>query len=158
MLIGAFLVLTWLVLLIRYPARAFSVSAAALAGLALVALWVVWLDSREARQLAHLELRLDYAPGAAPMACPLDRPLALSLKNASTAPLLALQWKIAAYAPGDSVNLARNLYATPRYRGPGELLPDAIWHDCLPLPPLRAGYRPETLEFRAERLQGSFAD
>jgi hypothetical protein len=32
------------------------------------------------------------------------------------------------------------------------------WEDCLPMPPLRAGYRPQTLEFRAERLQGSFSD
>jgi hypothetical protein len=26
------------------------------------------------------------------------------------------------------------------------------------LPPLRNGYRPQTLEFRAERLQGTFSD
>jgi len=34
----------------------------------------------------------------------------------------------------------------------------ATWEDCLPVPPLRPGYRPQTLEFRAEHLQGSFSD
>ena len=45
-----------------------------------------------------------------------------------------------------------------RYRGPGELQAGASWEDCLPMPPLRPGYRPQTLEFRAEHLQGSFSD
>ena len=40
---------------------------------------------------------------------------------------------------------------------PGELLPGSQWQDCLPLPPLRNGYRAQTLEFRAERLQGTFS-
>ena len=65
---------------------------------------------------------------------------------------------MAAYAPGDTVNLADNVYAAPRYRGPGELQAGATWDDCLPTPPLRPGYRPQTLEFRAEHLQGSFSD
>jgi hypothetical protein len=34
----------------------------------------------------------------------------------------------------------------------------ATWDDCLPTPPLRPGYRAQTLEFRAEHLQGSFSD
>ncbi|RJG10347.1 multidrug transporter [Pseudomonas cavernicola] len=154
MLIGALLVLTWLILLVRYPAKALPVSLAALFGLALVAVWVFWLDQREERQLAHLELRLNYAPGE----CPADRPLALNLKNGSDKPLLELRWKVSAYAPGDSVNLVQSFYDSPRYRGPGELLPGESWQDCLPLPPLRPGYRAATVEFRAERLQGSFAD
>ncbi|VXB15584.1 hypothetical protein PSEUDO8BK_10620 [Pseudomonas sp. 8BK] len=105
------------------------------------------------RQLAHLELRLDYAPDR----CPADRPLVLNLKNGSEAALLELHWQIAAYRPGDSINLAERLYETPRYSGPGELLPGADWQTCLPLPTLRSGYRASTLEFRAERLQGSFS-
>ncbi|MCY1313378.1 hypothetical protein D9M70_638950 [compost metagenome] len=71
--------------------------------------------------------------------------------------MLELRWQIAAYRPGDSVNLAERLYESPRYSGPGELLPGASWQDCLPLPNLRSGYRASTLEFRAERLQGSFS-
>ncbi|MGH8354026.1 MAG: multidrug transporter [Pseudomonas sp.] len=154
MLIGSLLILTWLVLLLRYPSKALPVSFAALCGLALAALWMIWLDERVEYQLQRLELRLSYAPER----CPADRPLALELKNGSDTPLLELRWKIGAYAPGDSVNLAENLYDAPRYRGPGELLPGASWRDCLPLPPLRHGYRAATLEFRAERLQGRFAD
>ncbi|MDT4860919.1 hypothetical protein FQZ97_955010 [compost metagenome] len=83
--------------------------------------------------------------------------MALELKNGSQAALLELRWQIAAYRPGDSVNLAERLYESPRYSGPGELLPGASWQDCLPLPNLRSGYRASTLEFRAERLQGSFS-
>ena len=112
MLFGAILVLSWLILLIRYPSKALPISLGALIGLGLVASWVLWQESRENRHLAHLELRLDYAPER----CPADRPLALNLKNDSEAALLKLQW-----------------------------------------PTLRSGYRASTLEFRAERLQGSFA-
>lgn len=154
MFIGILLVLTWLVLLLRYPAKALPISMAALLGLCLVGLWVVWLDNREANQLARLELRLDYAPEH----CPADRPLRVQMKNDNDTPLTELRWRVAAYAPGDSVNLAENTYAAPRYRGPGDLQAGARWNDCLPLPPLRSGYRPHTLEFRAEHLQGSFAN
>jgi hypothetical protein len=152
MLIGAILILSWLILLIRYPSKALPVSLTALVGLGLVASWVLWQEGRDTHDLARLELRLDYAPDS----CPADRPLALTLKNRSDAALLELQWQIAAYRPGDSVNLAERLFETPRYSGPGELLPGADWQTCLPLPTLRSGYRASTLEFRAERLQGRF--
>jgi hypothetical protein len=153
MLFGAILVLSWLILLIRYPSKALPISLAALIGLGLVASWVLWQESRETRHLAHLQLRLVYDP----QNCPANRPLALTLQNGSSAALLELRWQIAAYRPGDSTNLAERLYESPRYSGPGELLPGATWQDCLPLPILRSGYRASTLEFRAERLQGSFS-
>lgn len=154
MLIGAVLILSWLVLLLRYPAKALPVSMAAAAGLGIVALCVIWQDNRENRQLERLQLRLDYAP----QQCPAGRPLLVLIDNGNDIPLTELRWEVAAYAPGDSVNLAENSYETPRYRGPGELQPHSQWQDCLPLPPLRPGYRPQTLEFRAEHLQGSFSD
>ena len=47
MLIGALLILTWLVLLIRYPLRAVPISLGAVLGLALVAGWVLWQEHRE---------------------------------------------------------------------------------------------------------------
>jgi hypothetical protein len=153
MLFGAILVLSWLILLIRYPSKALPVSLAALIGLGLVTSWVLWQESRVNRHLANLELRLDYAPDH----CPADRPLAITLRNASPAPLMELNWQVAAYRPGDSVNLVENRYDTPRYSGPGDLQPGASWEHCLPLPILRSGYRASTLEFRAERLQGSFS-
>lgn len=153
MIFGVLLVLTWLVLLIRYPTKALPVSMAALCGLGLVGAWVLWQESRDAHDIAYLELRLEYAPTR----CPADRPLAVHLKNGSTVALQELRWEVAAYRPGNATNLAQRLYESPRYSGPGELLPDASWTDCLPLPDLRSGYRPASLEFRAERLQGSFA-
>lgn len=154
MFIGVLLILTWLVLLLRYPAKALPVSLAALCGLVMVGLWVVWLDNREARQLARLELRLEYVPKE----CAAGRPLRVTMNNGNDVPLTELRWRVAAYAPGDTVNLAENTYTAPRYRGPGELQAGASWSDCLPLPPLRPNYRPQTLEFRAEHLQGSFAN
>lgn len=152
MLIGIVLILSWLILLMRYPAKALSVSLAALLGLGLVATWVLWQDSQETRQLDRLELRLSYSPEQ----CPSDTPLRVELHNGNDVPLLALRWRVAAYRPGDTVNLADNVYAAPRYRGPGELKAGGDWQDCLPVPPLRPGYRPQTVEFRAEHLQGSF--
>ncbi|YCH20918.1 multidrug transporter [Pseudomonas sp. D1-3] len=153
MIFGAILVLSWFILLIRYPAKALPISLAALAGLGLVASWVLWQESRENRNLAYLELRLSYAPES----CPADRPLELHLHNGSEAALQELRWQITAYRPGDSVNLAQRLFEAPRYSGPGELLPGADWQTCLPLPTLRSGYRASTLEFRAEQLQGTFS-
>ncbi|WP_079200938.1 multidrug transporter [Pseudomonas sp. CC6-YY-74] len=153
MLFGAILVLSWLVLLIRYPSKALPISLAALIGLGLVASWVLWQESREMRHLAHMQLRLVYDP----QNCPANRPLALTLKNGSDAALLELQWEIAANRPGESVNLVERLYESPRYSGPGDLLPGATWQDCLPVPTLRSGYRASTLDFRAERLHGSFS-
>lgn len=154
MLIGVLLVITWLILLLRYPAKALPVSLAAFIGLGLVAAWVLWQESRETRQLERLELRISYAP----QQCPADRPLSLTMKNNNDVPLIELRWRVAAYAPGDTINLADSPYDAPRYRGPGELQAGADWQDCLPLPPLRPGYRPQSLEFRAERLHGSFSN
>jgi len=154
MLIGALLILTWLVLLVRYPKKALPISLAALFGLALVALSVLWQDNREEYKLARLALHFSYSPDQ----CPADKPLRVTMKNGNTVPLVELQWRLGAYAPGDTVNLVQDNYDAPRYRGPGNLQPGAEWSDCLPIPPLRPGYRPQTVEFRAEHLQGSFAN
>lgn len=152
MLFGSLLIVTWVILLLRYPSRALPISGAALVGLALVVSLAIWQDSRDERRLQHLELRIRYAPTL----CTADRPLRVELKNGSDVPLLELRWKVAAYRPGDTVDLAENLYETPRYRGPGALLGGESWNDCLPLPTLRPGYRASTLEFRAERIEGRF--
>lgn len=62
MIIGAVLIFTWLVLLLRYPSKALPVSLAAAVGLGIVAGVVVWQDKRDAQRLERLQLRLDYAP------------------------------------------------------------------------------------------------
>ena len=154
MLIGVLLALSWLVLLIRYPSRALPVSLAALALLALLAGWVVWEQQREARRLAQLEIDLRYDPAN----CSAAQPLALTLRNGSSVALQQLSWKVTAYAPQVSANLAQSGYADSHYRGSGLLQPGAQWQDCLALPPLREGYRASTLAFRAEQLRGRFAD
>lgn len=153
MIFGAVLLFTWLILLLRYPSRALPVSLAAAVALGVVAAFVVWEDSRDEQRLERLQLRVDYMP----QQCPTGRPLLVLIDNGNKVSLTELRWKIAAYAPGDTVNLAEDTYTAPRYRGPGDLLPGSQWQDCLPMPPLRPGYRPQTLEFRAERLQGTFS-
>lgn len=154
MLIGALLALTWLILLIRYPSRALPVSLAALALLAALAGWVIWQEQRESGRLAQLAITLRFDL----QQCPASQPLALTVRNGSDADLQALSFKVTAYAPGVSANLVENRYAEARYRGPGALLAGSQWEDCLSLPPLREGYRASTLAFRAEQLQGRFAD
>lgn len=153
MLIGALLTLTWLVLLVRYPTRAVPISLTALGGLGLVALAVIWQDHREAQRLERLELSLHLDA-----ACPADRPLRAQLRNGSDAVLQQLRWQIGAYQRGDSINLADSRYDNPAYRIPQTLLPGSAWRDCLPLPALRPGYRASSLEYRAERLRGRFAE
>lgn len=154
MLIGALLVATWVILLIRYPLRAVPISLGALLGLGLVAAWVIWQEQHEEHLLARLELRLAYAPGA----CPAAQPLRITLDNHSPKSLRNLRWEVAAYSPGSSLNLVTSNFDAPRYRGPGDLQPGERWESCAPAPPLRSGYRNSALEFRAERLQGSFAN
>ncbi|KEZ63924.1 multidrug transporter, partial [Pseudomonas amygdali pv. tabaci str. ATCC 11528] len=46
MFIGILLILTWLILLLRYPAKALPVSLAAAVGLGVVAAVVIWQDSQ----------------------------------------------------------------------------------------------------------------
>lgn len=154
MLIGALLLLSWLVLMIRYPLRALPVSLGALLGLGLVALWVIWEEQREARLLSQLELRLVYAPDA----CPAARPLQITLHNRSSKPLSSLRWNVTARTPGTGLNLVTSNFDTPQYSGSKDLQPGEQWQACMRLPPLRSGYRVSALEFHAERLQGHFAD
>jgi hypothetical protein len=154
MLIGALLIVTWVILLIRYPLRAAPISLGALLGLGLVAGWVIWQEQREEQLLAQLELRMSYAPAD----CPAGHPLRITLDNHSARPLRSLRWEVAAYSPGSNLNLVTSNYDSPQYRGPGDLQPGQRWNSCAPLPPLRTGYRSRNLDFRAERLQGHFAD
>lgn len=154
MLIGALLIVTWVILLIRYPLRALPISLGALLGLGLVALWVIWQERREEKLLGQLELRMAYAPDV----CPASRPLQVTLDNHSPKALRNLRWNVTAHSPGSALNLVSSSYDAPQYGGAGDLQPGGRWQSCLPLPQLRAGYRASTLEFRAERLQGHFAD
>ncbi len=153
MLIGALLILTWLVLLIRYPFRAVPISLGAVLGLALVAGWVLWQEHRLEQLLSRIEISLSYDT----QRCPGARPLLVRRHNHTDEPLRRLQWEVAAYAPGSRTNLARSAFDAPAYQGPGDLQPGAKWESCLPLPLLRSGYRGATLEFHAERVQGQFA-
>lgn len=154
MVIGALLVLSWLILLIRYPSRALPVSLAALALLGLLAGGVIWEQQQEERHLAQLDLSLRFDPAS----CSAAQPLAVTLHNGSPLALQQLSWKVTAYAPQVSANLAESRYAEARYRGPDLLPAGGEWRDCLTLPPLREGYRASTLAFRAEHLRGHFTD
>lgn len=154
MLIGALLIVTWAILLICYPRRAVPVSLGALLGLGVVIGWVIWQEQRQEHLLAQLDLRMSYAPAD----CPAAQPLRITLVNHSSKPMESLRWEVAAYSPGSALNLVTSSYDAPKYQGPGHLEPGQSWVSCAPLPPLRTGYRSSNLEFRAERLQGRFAN
>lgn len=154
MIVGALLGIAWLILLIRYPARALPVSLGALAALGLVAGWVLWEEHRLAQRLARVEIRLVHALDQ----CDVAHPLRVTLVNHNDVPLRSLQWQVTAHRPGDPLDLARRAFDAPRYEGPGDLQPNAEWQGCLPLPALRPGYRPQTLVFDARDVEGRFAD
>lgn len=152
MIVGVLLVVVWLVLLFRYPAKALPVSMTAVALLGIVAAWVVWQQNRLDHRLASLDIRIVHDLSA----CPPAKPLSIAINNDSDAVLSSLSWQIAAYFPGESSNLAQRDYTRPRYDAPRGIPPGGQWQECVLPPPLRSGYRAETLEYRAEALNGTF--
>lgn len=152
MLYGALLAVTWLILVIRYPHKALPVSLAALGGLLLLAGIAIWQQEQEDRRLARVEIRLQYDP----VACSAERPLQVEVHNGSDRALSELRWSLQVQRAGQHTNLTQGRAAELEYDGPGNLLADARWQSCLPLPALRPGYRPQSLEYRATQLRGSF--
>lgn len=144
--------ITWGALLLRYPRRTLAVALPLVLGLLTLAGWVQWQEQSNKKLLSQLEISLHYNPEV----CSADRPLQVQLHNGSERALLALQWHIAAYRPGERTNLTQQGYNSPVYDSRQALAPAANWQQCLPLPELRPGYRASTLEFAAERLRGQF--
>ena len=152
MLPPALIPLTWLALLLRYPKRTLMIGVPLLAILSSIAAWLIIDERRTHRQLDQLDIHLSYAPEQ----CPPDTPLSVQLSNNTSHALQDLHWRIAAYRPGENINLVETLFTQARYSGSSPLVAGAQWQKCLPLPSLRAGYRASTLEFYAERRQGRF--
>ncbi len=148
----AFIPLTWLVLLLRYPKRTLAIGIPLLFALASIAGWLIIDERNNQHQLDRLDMQISYAPTQ----CTLDAPLRVQLRNNTDQSLKDLQWRIAAYRSGENINLVETLFTEARYSSSSPLAPAAEWHTCLPLPSLRAGYRASTLEFRIERRQGHF--
>jgi hypothetical protein len=152
MIVGVLLLIAWLVLLLKYPAKALPVSLAALCALGIVAAVVAWQQTRLDHQLAGLDIRLAVDVNQ----CPASAPLSVTVRNTQEAPLTALSWRTAAYFPGDRNDLAANDYSRPHYSASQAIPPGEAWTTCLPVPRLRDGYRAETLQYRAEALEGNF--
>lgn len=152
MLPPALIPLTWLVLLLRYPKRTLAIGLPILLTLASIAGWLILDQRSNQRQLDRLDMQITYAPTE----CTADAPLRVQLRNSTAQSLINLKWRIAAYRPGEDINLVETLFTEARYSSISPLAPNAQWHTCLPLPSLRAGYRPSTVEFRIERRQGKF--
>lgn len=148
----ALIPLTWLGLLLRYPKRTLMIGVPLLAVLGSIAGWLI-IDQRNTQQLLdHLEMQLSYAPEQ----CPPDMPLSVQISNNTDKSLKDLQWRIAAYRPGENINLVETLFTESRYSSASPLVAGAQWQNCIPMPSLRAGYRASTVEFRVERRQGHF--
>ncbi len=78
---GALLALTWLILLLRYPAKALPVSLVALTGLLLVGALVLWQDHRDQQRVAQLALTLQWDAS-----CPHETPLRANLHQVGSYP------------------------------------------------------------------------
>ncbi|HHX35135.1 MAG TPA: multidrug transporter [Gammaproteobacteria bacterium] len=152
MLPPALIPLTWLGLLLRYPARTLMIGVPLLVVLASIAGWLIMDGRANQRLLDHLDIQISYAPTQ----CPQDTPLLVQLRNNTDKSLKDLQWRIAAYRPGENINLVETLFTEARYSSSSPLVAGADWQTCLPMPSLRAGYRASTVEFRIERRQGKF--
>lgn len=153
MFFGVLLIITWLILLLRYPAKALPVSLVAAVGLGFVAMWVVWLDNREAAQLARLELRISYAPSNALPIAPCSSNSAMAMTSPHRIALARRRLCAGRYGQPGRQRLCCPTLSRPR-RIAGRHHLGRLPADAAAAP----GYRPQTLEFRAERLQGSFCD
>lgn len=143
---------TWLALLIRYPKRTLAIAVPVFTGILGIAIWVQWQEKSNEHLLNQLSIQLDFSTAN----CPADRPLAIKIENTTEYTLSELRWQVAAYRPGERVNLARSGFDETSYMLPNVLLAKQSWQHCLPLPNLRAGYRASTLEFSAQSLKGKF--
>jgi len=152
MLPPALIPLTWIALLLRYPKRTLAIGVPVIAVLASIAGWLIFDERNNQHLLDRLDMQISYAPSQ----CSTDAPLRVQLRNNTDKSLKDLQWRIAAYRPGENINLVETLFTEARYSSSSPLVPAAEWLTCLPLPSLRAGYRASTLEFRIERRQGHF--
>lgn len=142
--------LTWAALLLRYPRRTLAVAVPLFVCIAALGLWLQWQENTSQQALDQLDIRLHYATNQ----CPPDRPLQASILNTSDKMLHELSWRIAAYRPGEHTNLAEERYNSPFFNHAEPLTPGQQWQECLPLPELRSGYRPASLDFRAEKRRG----
>lgn len=145
-------VLTWLALLFKYPKRTLAVALPLLCILLGLAAWVQWQEKSNEELLAQLQMSIEYAP----QQCPADLPLLVRIDNTSERALESLSWRIAAYRPGERVNLVEERYNNPSYGDDTPLAAGQHWEHCLPLPQLRSGYRATSLEFRIENRKGRF--
>lgn len=152
MLPPALIPLTWLGLLLRYPKRTLAIGVPILLVLGSIAAWLILNERSNQQLLDRLDMQISYMPGQ----CPPDTPLLVQLRNNTDKTLRDLNWRIAAYRPGESTNLVESLFAEYHYSSSSPLAPNAEWQSCLPVPSFRAGYRASTLEFRIERRQGYF--
>lgn len=152
MIFALVFIVTWLILLLRYPRHALPLLLLAVVGMALLTAAVVWQEQRLSAQLNALSLELSYNE----QDCPLSSPLALKLTNTSQHPLTELGFKVSAFAPKVSANLIQSGYAQYRVPFAQALAPAQSMTTCLALPALRPGYSASTVQFVATQRQGRF--
>lgn len=103
--------LTWLGLLLRYPQRTLIIGVPLLAVLGSIAGWLILDQHNNQRLLDRLEMQVLYTPTQ----CPTNAPLRVQLRNNTDKSLKDLQWRIAAYRPGESINLVETLFTEAHY-------------------------------------------
>lgn len=143
------LLVVWILLLLRFP-RVMLPASFGVLGVALLIGGAVavkqWLD---ARQLARIDIRIQYLP----QECEFGKPLQVSITNNSDLTARRISWQMLARQPGYSSNLLDVGSRDASWETDTALAPGAHWQQCLAVPRLRSGYRAEQLEYQAQHLR-----
>lgn len=148
MLIAGLLILLWVVLVVRYPARALLVSALGLTAMLLLAGTTLLLERRESARLAQVSILIELSDR-----CPAPRPLLVSVHNPHAAALHELRWQLSAHLPAQPDELLASPQAA-QLAAPALLPGHTRWQQCVMVPALRPGYRLEDLAFSATNPRG----
>lgn len=151
-LLGIILSVVWLVLLVRFP-RAMLPASLILVAIALLlgAVVGVWQWQHE-RQVSRLEISVEYRPEA----CDFGKPLQVSIDNTGSRTARWISWQLKAVQPGYNTNLLDIGVSGSTYRLDHLLHGGQRWQQCHAVPPLRSGYQPADLQFRAEHIRAEF--
>ncbi|MFZ2289209.1 MAG: multidrug transporter [Halopseudomonas yangmingensis] len=147
--LGLVVLLAWILLLLRFPRIMIPASLGVLAVALLLAVSVgvkQWLDSR---QLARIDIRIEYAP----QQCEFGKPLLVRIDNRSERTAQRISWQLLARQPGYSSNLIDTGSTDAGWETDRALAPGEQWQHCLRLPRLRSGYQPAELEYQAQRVR-----
>ncbi|WP_339844534.1 hypothetical protein [uncultured Halopseudomonas sp.] len=150
--LGIVLLVAWLFLLLRYP-RIMLPASGVLVALALVlAAFVGVRQWQNDQHLDQLHISIDYQPAG----CEFGKPLRVRIDNQSGLIASNIEWQLHASQAGQQRNLLDTSVTGAEYRVGEPIEAGGQWQRCFSLPPLRSGYRPSDMRYRAADPSASF--